>query len=167
MPYAHQVFDVINRAYSPLFGFVPLTEKQIDLMIKKFFSYIQPDLVSVILDENDRVIAFQISMPSLSKAYQKAGGRLFPFGFIPVMRAFKKTETIDFMLIGVLPEYQGKGVNAILMTDMTEACIRRKASTAESNAELEENVKVQNAWRYYDARQHKRKRIYLKTFNSR
>lgn len=165
LPYAKQVFDVINASYSPLFGFVPLTEKQIDMYVKKFFSYIQPDFVAVILDKNDRVIGFQITMPSLSRAFQKAKGRLLPFGFIHILRALKKPKSLDFLLVGILPEYQNKGVNALFMTDMTKTARQRGISTAETNAELEHNVKVQNFWKDYDPRLHKKKRIYLKLFD--
>ncbi|MFW6140625.1 MAG: hypothetical protein ACOC5S_04655 [Acidobacteriota bacterium] len=163
LPYADQVFDVINAAYSPLFGFVPLTEKQVNHFVSKYFSFIQPEYTTIVLDKNDKVIGFQISMPSLSRAFQKAKGKLLPFGFIPILKAMKKPERMDVLLVGVLPEYQSKGVNALFMTDLTKKCLEKGIKYAESNAELEENVKVQNFWRYYDARQHKRKRIYFKT----
>jgi len=163
LPYADQVFDVVNAAYSPLFGFVPLTKKQIDHFVNKYFSFIQPEYTTVVLDKNDKVIGFQISMPSLSKAFQKAKGKLLPFGFMPILKAMKNPERIDIMIVGVLPEYQSKGVNSLFMTDLTKKCIEKGIKYAESNAELEENIKVQNFWRYYDARQHKRKRIYFKS----
>ncbi len=162
LPYAKQVFDVINAAYGPLFGFVPLTEKQVDLLIKKFVTFIQPEYVSIVLGENGKVIGFQISSPSVSRAFQKAKGRLFPFGFIHMLKAYKKPECIDIILVGVHPDYQNKGINALIMTDLTETCIKKGILIAESNAEMEENESVQNFWRYYDARQHKRKRIYIK-----
>jgi len=163
LPYAEQVFDVINAAYSPLFGFVPLTKKQVDHFVAKYFSFIQPDYTTVVLDDSDKVIAFQISLPSLSLAFQKARGKLLPFGFIHILKAMKNPNRIDILLVGVLPEYQSKGVNALFMTDLTKNCIDKGIEYAESNAELEENVKVQNFWRYYEARQHKRKRIYFKS----
>ncbi len=165
LPYARQVFEVINASYSPLFGFVPLTDKQTDLFVKKYFSFILPEYTTAVLDKDGRVVGFQISMPSLSRAFQKAKGRLFPFGFIHFARALRKPERIDILLVGILPEYQGKGVNALFMTDMTKTCLEKGIKFAESNSELEENVKVQNFWRYFDARQHKRKRIYQKSFN--
>ena len=164
LPYAKQVFDVINAAYTPLFGFVPLTEKQVDLLVKKFVSFVRPEYISVVVGENDKVVGFQISSPSLSRAFQKAKGRLFPFGFIPILKAYKKPECVDIILVGVHPDFQNKGINAIFMTDLTETCIKKGILTAESNAEMEENEKVQNFWRYYDARQHKRKRVFLKHF---
>ncbi len=162
LPYATQVFDVINASYQPLFGFVPLTKKQVDLLVKKFVSFVRPEYISIVIGEDDKVIGFQISSPSLSRAFQKAKGRLFPFGFMSILKAYKKPKCIDIILVGVHPDYQNKGINAIFMTDLTETCIEKGIRVAESNAEMEENVSVQNFWRYYDARQHKRKRIYIK-----
>ncbi len=161
--YAHQVFDVINAAYSPLFGFVPLTPEQVEHLTKQNFSFLDPQYTTVVLDQSNRVVGFQISVPSLSRAFQKARGRLFPFGWWHLRRAMVQTpERIDILLVGILPEYQNKGVNALFMTDMTKYCYEKGIRYAESNAELEENIKVQNFWRYYDARQHKRRRIYQK-----
>lgn len=165
LPYAPQVFKVLNAAYSPLFGFVPLTEKEINMYIKKFFSFIQPEFVTIVVDKNRRVIGFQISVPSLARSFQKAKGKLFPFGFFHIMKELKKPKSIDFLIVGILPEYQGKGVNAIFMTDLTKAALSRGIDTAETNAELEHNVKIQSFWKYYSSRLHKRKRIYVKTFN--
>ncbi len=164
LPYASQVFDVINAAYEPLFGFVPLTEKQVDLFVKKYFSFILPEYTTIVLDQDDQVVGFQISMPSLSRAFQKARGRLYPFGFRHLLKAMKNPDRIDILLVGIRPEYQGKGVNALFMTEMTATCAEKGIKWAESNAELEENIKVQNFWRYFDARHHKRKRVFMKAF---
>jgi GNAT superfamily N-acetyltransferase len=164
LPYARPIFDVINAAYSPLFYSVELSEKLIDMFIKKYFSFILPEYVTIVLNENDRVIGFQVTMPSLSKAFQKAKGRLFPFGFIHILRALKKPKTIDLYLVGILPEYQNKGISAIFMNELTRIAIANHIISAETNSEMEENKKVQDFWKYYDARQHKRKRIYVKVF---
>jgi GNAT superfamily N-acetyltransferase len=162
LPYADSVFRVINEAYEPLYGFTKLTEKQIDYFVKRYFSFIKPDYVTAVLDKKDRVLGFQISVPSLSRAFRKAKGRLFPFGWYHITRAMKNPERIDILLVGVLPEYQSKGINSIFMTDLTRIAIERGIKYAESNSELEENVKVQNFWRYFDTRQHRRSRIYGK-----
>lgn len=162
LPYADQVFRVINEAYEPLFGFVKLTDKQIEYFVKKYFTFIRPDYVTAVLDEAGTILGFQISIPSLSKAFQKAGGKLFPFGFWHILKAFKKPERIDILLVGVHPDYQNKGVNAIFMTDLTQIAIDKGIKYAESNQEMEENVKVQNFWRYFDTRQHRNSRIYFK-----
>lgn len=163
-PYAKQVFDVINAAYAPLFYFTELTEKQVEDFTKKYFSFILAEYVTLIVDSDDKMVAFQITMPSLSEAFQKARGRLYPFGFIHLMKALKRPKVLDVYLVGILPEYQGKGVNALLMLDLTQIAIDKKIEFGESNSELEENVKVQSFWKYYDARRHKRKRVYLREF---
>lgn len=164
MPYARQIFDVINVTYSELFASVEYSEKLVELYTKKYFSFILPEYVTIVLDENERVIGFQITMPSLSRAFQKAGGRLFPFGFIHILRALKKPKYLDLYLVGILPEYQNKGVSAVFMSEMTKLAVRNGIISAETNSEMEDNKKVQDFWTYYESRQHKRKRVYLKKF---
>jgi len=165
IPYAKGMFHVLDIAYRDLFGFVPLTDKQVDLYIKQYFGFIRPDYISMVLDKNDRVVAFGITMPSLSRALQKSNGRLFPFGFIHLLKAMKKNDLIDLCLIGVLPEFQGKGVNAILFNELTKIFINNNIAKAESNPELEENYKVQAQWKLFEKRQHKRRRCYIKHLN--
>ena len=163
LQYGRPVFEVINAAYRPLFGFIPLTEKQIDYYLKKYGPFLFPDYVTAVLDENDRLVGFQVSIPSLSRAFRKARGHLYPFGFRHFVRAFRNPEKIDIMLVAVHPDYQNKGVNSVFMTDLTSICIRKGIKYAESNGELEENQRVQNFWRYYDANQYKRNRVYFKS----
>ena len=165
IPYAKDMFHVLDIAYRDLFGFVPLTDKQVDLYIKQYFGFIRPDYISIVLDKNDRVVAFAITMPSLSRALQKSNGRLFPFGFIHLLKAMKKNDLIDLCLIGVLPEYQGKGVNVILFNELTKIFINNNITKTESNPELEENYKVQAQWKLFEKRQHKRRRCYIKHLN--
>jgi GNAT superfamily N-acetyltransferase len=160
LPYAVQVFHVLNEAYKPLFGFTQLTEKQIDYFVKKYFSVVRPEYTTAVLDQQGQVVGFQISMPSLSRAFQKARGRLFPLGWIHLWRALKNPDRLDLLLTGVLPEYQSKGVNALFMVDLTSTAIANGIIHAESNSELEENFKVQSFWRHFEARQHRRSRIY-------
>jgi GNAT superfamily N-acetyltransferase len=163
LPYADSVFQVINAAYKPLYGFTSLTEKQIAFFIKRFFSFIKPEYTTAVLDEEDQVLGFQISMPSLSHALQKAKGKMFPWGWYHILRAFRNPERVDILLVGVHPDYQNKGINSIFMTDLTQFAIDRGIQFAESNAELEENFKVQNFWRYFNTRQHRGSRIYSKS----
>jgi hypothetical protein len=162
LPYAEQVFGVLNAAYSPLFGFTRLTDAQIQYFIKKYFSFIKPEYTTVVVDKNQKVLGFQISMPSLSRAFQKARGRMFPFGWIHLYRAIRNPDRLDLLLTGILPEYQSKGVNALFMYHLTHAAITHGIRHAESNNELEDNVKVQSLWKPYDRRQHRRSRIYSK-----
>lgn len=161
-PYAKDVFYLINEAYKDLYGVVTLTEKQIEVYIKQYFGFINPDYTKIVLDEDGKLAAFGIAMPSLSKALQKSGGRLFPFGFIHLLGALKKVEGIDLYLVAVRPDLQGRGVNALLLTEIHKACARNGVQWAESNPELEENEKVQAQWKHYEARQHKRRRCFIK-----
>lgn len=161
-PYAKEVFYLVNEAYKNLYGVVPLTEKQIEAYIKQYFGFINPDYTKIILDEEGKMAAFGIAMPSLSTALQKTGGKLFPFGFLHFLRALKKVEGIDLYLVAVRPELQGRGVNAVLLTEIQKSCFRNGVQWAESNPELEENEKVQAQWKHYEAEQHKRRRCFIK-----
>lgn len=162
MPYAHEIFEVLNSCYEDLHGFVSLTDKQIEMYIKQYFGFIIPDYVPIVVDEHNKVVAFGITMPSLSKAFQKANGRLFPFGFIHILRAMKNNNRADLYLTGVRPDYQDKGVNAIMMCEMNKVYLKYKIEVVESNPELETNSKVQAQWRFYEKRQHKRRRCFIK-----
>jgi len=162
LPYAKDMFKVLDETYKDLYGVVPLSEKQVDLYIKQYFGFIRPDYISIILDNNDRVAAFGITMPSLSKALQKATGRLFPFGFVHLLKAMKNNSAIDLYLIGVRPDLQGKGVNSIIFNELNKIFINKNIVSAETNPELETNYKVQAQWKHFTHRQHKRRRCYIK-----
>jgi len=163
LPYAKEIFYVINDAYKDLYGFVPLNDKQIDLYTKAYFSFIKPGYVPIILDEEGKVAALGITMPSLSKAMQKANGRLFPFGFIHILKALKNNPDADLYLTAVRPDLQNKGVNAMLINEVSKVFVNNKLRFVETNRELEENSKIQAQWRFYNARQHKRRRCYKKS----
>lgn len=162
--YGKQIFEVINEAFKPLFGYSELNEKQIDLYVNTYIPFIDLKLVSLITDANGKLICVGISMPSLSKALQKAKGKLFPFGWFHLLKAlkWKKPDTLDLMLVGVLPEYQGKGINAVLFYDLLPNYISEGYKYVETNPELEVNNKVQSQWIYFERRQHKRRRCFKK-----
>jgi GNAT superfamily N-acetyltransferase len=162
LPYAKEIFHVLNESYEGLYGVVPLTEKQIDMYINQYFRLVRHDYISIILDRENRVAAFGITIPSLAKALRKSRGRLFPFGFIYLLRALRKNDTVDMCLIAVRPDLQGKGVNALLMHEFNKIYVRYNILKAETNPELETNSKVQAQWKFFDARQHKRRRCYIK-----
>lgn len=162
LPYGPGIFKVINDAYKNLFGFVELTDKQIQRYIKQYFGFVSPDFIKILVDDKNEVAGFVIGMPSLTKALQKSKGKLFPFGFIHLLRALKKNKYVDLYLGAVRPDLQGKGADALLMTELTKACIKNKIISAESNIELETNVQVQGHWKYYDSRLHKRRRCFEK-----
>jgi hypothetical protein len=162
LPYGKEIFHLINRAYKDLFGFVQLSDKQIELYIKEYFGFIKPDFVPVIFDNQNKIVAFGITMPSLSKALQKNRGRMFPFGFISMLKAMKNNNMADLYLVAVDPLMQDKGVNAILINETNKIFIKNKITLVETNRELETNLKVQALWKDMDARQHKRRRCYIK-----
>jgi hypothetical protein len=166
-PYAKEIFHVLNEAYKDLYGFVELSEKQIDMYVHQYFGFILPDYVPVVLNERGEVVAFGIAMPSLSRALQRCRGRLFPFGFIRVLRALKGNRRADLYLTAVRPEMQNKGVNAILIHQTNIVFNRNKIEWVETNRELEQNTKVQAQWKFYDARQHKRRRCYKRQLTPR
>ena len=162
LPYAHQIFEVINATYAVLYGFVPLTEKQIDTYVKQYISLMNPDFIAIVLDKNNQIVGIGLTMPSLARALQKARGKLFPFGFVHLLWALKHAKVADLLIVGVLPEYQGQGVPALMIAEIGMKLIRKGIQRAESNPELETNVKVQSQWKYFDLRQHKRRRCYIK-----
>ncbi len=163
LKYAPQIFEVLNEAYKNLYGFVPLTPKQIDYYIKMYFSFVKVDFISLILDKHDKVAAFGITMPSMSKALQKAKGKLFPWGFLHLLKAMFVNDTVDFYLTAVRPDLQGKGVNALLFLDLIPKYSAFGIVKAESNVELENNQMIQRQWELFEKRQHKRRRAFVKS----
>lgn len=162
--YGHALFEVINEAYDKLYGYSPLTPKQIDHYIGMYLGLIRLDGVCVIVDKDDNLVGVGISVPSLSRALQKSKGRLLPFGWWPLIKALKlgKTEYVDLMLVAIKPEYQGKGVNALLFENLIPAFQKCGFIAAETNPELETNSNVQQQWEYFDYEQHKRRRSFIK-----
>lgn len=162
LPYAKGVFEVIDEAYQDLYAFAPLSERQVDAYIKQYFPHIITDYVVFIVDEDDKPVAFVIGFPSLSRALKRARGRLLPFGWLYILRALKKNRYVDLLLAAVRPDFQGKGVNALLMTEFTKSGIMNNVISGETSRELEDNRLIQAHWDYYDSRQHKRRRAYIK-----
>lgn len=162
--YGRKIFELINDSYKSLYQYSLLTERQIQQYIDVYLNLLNLDLVSLIVNEQDELVGVGISMPSMSRALQKAHGRLLPFGWIPLLKGLKgKNDRVDLMLVGVRPDYQGKGVNALLFQDLIPQYIKYGYKYAESNPEMETNAKVQNQWELFSPRQHRRRRSYFKT----
>lgn len=159
---AAELFDVLDEAFEELYGTVPLSRRQKEYYVNKYMSFVNPDFLEIAVNEKNEMIGFIISMPSLSRAFQKANGRLFPFGFIHILRALKRYDTLDFYLAGVKKDFRGKGVDLIMTIDIFRAGMAKGIRCAESNPELETNSKIQNEWKIVPVRQHKRRRIYRK-----
>lgn len=164
--WGHKIFQLLNEAYAPLYGFTELTPRQIEYYINLWLPQVRLDLVRLVIDQDDRLVAFGICCPSLSRAQQKAKGRIWPFGWIHLAKAmyFKGgTDTLDLLLVAVRPEYQGKGVNALLFPEIIREAIRSGFKWAESNPELETNARVQEMWKDFNPVCHKRRCIYKQT----
>ncbi len=161
--YGHAIFELVNEAYANLYGFVPLTERQIDFYIKSYIDVLRLEDVCLVVDKEGSLVALGISMPSLSKALQQSKGKLFPFGWWPLLKAIRgKTDVVDLLLVAVKPEYQSRGVNALIFADLIPQYIKNGYKYAESNLELEGNENVQKQWEYFERRQHRRRRAYRK-----
>ena len=161
--YGQAIFKLINEAYDKLYGYSPLTPRQIDHYIKMYLPVLRLENVSLIVDKNRELVGVGIAMPSMSKALIKSRGRLFPFGWIHILKALRgKNDVVDLLLVAIKPEYQSKGVNALLFTDLIPYFIKNGYVYAESNPELEVNQKVQSQWQYFETHQNKRRRAYKK-----
>lgn len=161
-PWVEKVFQLVNTAYAGLYGTVPLDERQIKRYADKFVPLINPDLACFVADEQENLAAFGVSAPSMAAAMQKSRGRLFPLGFIGVLKALKVNDTLDLFLIAVTPEYQNKAVNAILMNHVLKGCHKMGITHAETGPQLETNHKVQSQWNFFKTEQHKRRRCFIK-----
>ena len=161
--YGDAIFKLINVAYDDIFGYSPLSDKQINHYIKMYLPFLPlNDLAMAVEKDTRELIAVGISIPSMARALIKNRGRLFPFGWMPLLKAFKHNDVVDLMLIAVKPEFQNKGVNSLLFTDLIPCFNANGYKFAESNRELELNSKVLKQWEYFEYVQHKRRRAFTK-----
>ena len=162
-PYLDGVFRCLNSAYSQLHGFTELTQGQCEDLKKQFVANLNVDYVSIVLDTDEQVVGFGVGLPSLAKAMQKAKGNLLPFGWFHLLRALRKNDTIDLLLIAVDEKYKNKGVNAMIFHKFAEGITKNGIKYIESTRELEDNTSVQNLWRYLEHDLTKRARTYRKS----
>ena len=163
--YGQAIFELMNEAYQPLYGFAPLSQKQIEQYIKMYLPIVDLRMINLITDKSGELVGVGLSMPSLSKALQKAKGKLFPFGWFYLLKALflnHRSPVLDLLLVAIKPEYQNKGVNALLFSDLIPIYKELGFVYAESNPELEMNGKVQAQWDYFKTEQHKRRRAFTK-----
>lgn len=166
--YGQKVLDVVNKTFANLYGYSQMTQRQKDEYVQMYFKFFSMDMLCVIEDwntPNHDVIGVGISIPSLTKALQKCHkGRLFPFGWWHVIRALKfhKTDVVDLLLVGILPEYRAKGANALLFNYLIPVYQKYGFKWGETHVEMETNSKVQGQWAYLENELHKRRRCYKK-----
>ncbi|WP_416865275.1 MAG: hypothetical protein ACMVP2_22980 [Imperialibacter sp.] len=147
--YANSIFEILNESYANLYGYYPLTQNQINYYVKQYFDLVRKEYVSVVVNDKDEAIGFAICFPSFSKAFQKAKGSLFPFGFYYVLKDFYFNKTLDMFLIGVKPEYQKLGANVLIFRSMLDNFIKTGATDVMTGPMLEENFNVLNLWNDY------------------
>jgi GNAT superfamily N-acetyltransferase len=166
LPYARKMWTMLNQAFDKLYGFAAISEAQMDAYTKQYFGFIRPEFVSLLIDEKDDVVGFGISLPNLTYALQKCNGYLFPFGFIHLLRAIRKNDIVDMYLVGVRPDFHGKGVTALIFNELHKAYIKHGVRLAVSSNQLEENAKAITIWKNFENRQHIRHRCYVRHFSS-
>jgi GNAT superfamily N-acetyltransferase len=162
MPYVDKMFDLFNETYARLQSFVAINDIQKEYFKKKYISFINPEFIKFIMDKDDNMIAFAIVMPGFSHALKKANGKLFPFGFYHLLKAKNNSKEVVFYLIGVAPEYQSKGVTAIIFDEYYKVCQAKGIETCVRTPELVENHAIHNLWKHFNSRITKRRRTYSK-----
>lgn len=162
-PILKKFFELVNVAYAPLYGTVELSEEQISRYASKFAPLVNPNLTCFVFDENENLVALGVAAPSIAESLKKSRGRIFPFGWVGLLRSFVKNDTVDLLLIAVRPDLQSKGVNAIVMNKILQGCRKMGIKHAETGPTLELNAKVLAQWKTFDIEQHKRRRCFKKT----
>ena len=161
--YKDQIFDLIDQCYSPLYGVVPITMRQREMLVKQFNLLLKKDYIILVTNKEDKLVGFGFAMPSLSKALQPSQGRLFPFGVFRVLKAINKPNIMDFALVAVAPEYRSKGVAVIIAREMQRLMVKFKnVQHYETNLNLEDNEEIQNWWKLDKTELNKWRRSFIK-----
>ena len=162
--YFRDFFEALNESYRDIYNFIPLTPLEIDYLIKSNLKFIRKELICVLVDSRDHIVGFSLSLPSLSRAFQKADGKLFPFGWYPILKAFRHNKLLNLVLTGVLPEWRAKGIHALYHSKLNEIYLQQGFQYAISNPQLEENVAVR-VWQKYESELLFRRRCFWKQLN--
>ncbi|MBO6169897.1 MAG: hypothetical protein J6O51_08000 [Bacteroidales bacterium] len=157
-----EMFHVLNDAFAPLYEYSKLSDEQIDGYVKQYVPVMNKDLVAFVVNDKDELVGFTVTMPHISAAVRKAKGRILPFGWIPLLHSLRHNDTVEALLIGVLPEYQAKGAAMLMFKYLHENYIRLGIKRMLLNPQLEENHKVQSLFAGYDAKPYQRRRSYVK-----
>ena len=155
-------FMCLDECYRHLYGTVPLSKEEQDALIEQFMLVVNKEYAVFICDENEQMVALGICLPGIGRALQKSGGRMTPGTFIRLVKTVKNPEVLDLALVAVLPKYQKTGLNAVILNKLLDVLEEGKVKKCETNLNLETNTAVQAQWKYFSARQHKRRRSYIK-----
>ena len=162
MPYVDNMFDLFNESYASLSSFVAITDVQKAYFKKKFISFINPEYIKFVVDKDDKLVGFAIVMPAFSKALQKMNGKLFPFGFRHILHAKKHSKEVIFYLIGIQPEYQNKGVHAVIFNEYYNTFTEKGIKTCIRTPELEDNYAIHQIWKHFDPEVYRRRKTFRK-----
>ncbi len=164
LPYAKGIFELLYEAYQHIYGVIPLNDRQIELYIGQFITLVKPEFLTLIADENDKPVSFGVVIPSLAETVRKCKGRLFPFGWIHMLRYLtsKKHETLEFLLIATDPKYWNSALGAEIIVHTFEGAEKYGIRYAETGPMLETNLRIQSMWSRFHAIIHKRRRCYVK-----
>lgn len=162
LKYADNMFELFNASYAKLSTFTPIGEAQKQYFKEKYISFINPEYIKYVADKDDNLVAFAIVMPSFSEALQKTKGKLFPFGFWHLLQAKKHSKDVIFYLIGVHPEYQRRGVHAVIFDEYYKTFKEKNIQNCIRTPELEDNIAIQQIWKHFDPKIIKRRRTYRK-----
>ena len=165
MPYVDEMFDLFNESYASLSSFVKITPAQKVFFKQKYISFINPEYILFVIDKDKKLVAFSIVMPSFAESLQKAKGKLFPFGFYHLLQARKHTKDVLFYLIGVAPEYQNKGVHAIIFNQYYETFKSKGIINCIRTPELADNVAIHQLWKHFKPETFRKRCTFIKVIN--
>lgn len=161
--YRDGFFDCLEECYRHLYGTVPISKAAQDELISQFMMVVNKEYLVFICDRNERVVGFGLCFPGIGDAVKKSGGRLTLPTLIRILKAVRRPKVIDLALVAILPEYQNAGLNAIILDALLGMLEEGKIEKCETNLNLETNTAVLAQWKYFKARQHKRRRSYTKS----
>ena len=162
MPYADKMFDLFNQSYAGLSSFVEITDVQKEYFKKKFIGFVNPEYIKFVVDDTDNLVGFAIVMPRFAEALQKMKGKLFPFGFRHILNAKKSSKDVIFYLIGIHPNYQNKGVHAVIFNEYYNTFVSKGIETCYRTPELEDNEAIHKIWKHFDPVVYKRRKTFKK-----
>ena len=162
LPYVDQMFDLLDKTYNSLQTYIPIQDYQIENYKKRFFKFVNPDFIKCIIDNEGKLICFSITMPSFTKALKSINGKLTFLNSYHILKAMYFNDRASFYLIGIRPDYQNKGIPAIIFNEMQKLFNKQKITIVETNPELEENTAIQKLWKNYEHRLHKRRATFNK-----
>lgn len=154
------LMTLLDESFDEVYGTIPLTRAQKDYYVRRYIGCAHPDLIKAVVDEHGDMVAFMVAIPSLTRGFQRAHGRIWPLGWWHIYRSLQSRETLDFYLAGVKKKYRGTGIDLLMLIEIARAAVRMGFRFAESNLELETNFKIHAMWKYFNPNQHKRRRIF-------